>query len=207
MVPDVTLGKRSALLELRAAPDRATFEALLGSADIIVHGYRAGALERLGFDAAARRRLAPGVIDVRLNAYGWNGPWAGAEKPLPLPVPGARSRDRIPAGRARDPRRDSPLIRRNGHDRARLTGPHGTAAAARRRRDRSRPGGQGRPRAGDRNHAVGSGAAGPSAAGRRRGTAALGVTGLRAALRRTGVARPEGIEPPSSSLEDSCLIH
>ncbi|WP_375465677.1 CoA transferase [uncultured Methylobacterium sp.] len=75
--PDVTLGKRCARLDLRRAEDRATFEALLGAADLLLHGYRPDALDRLGYGAAARRALAPGLIDVCLDAYGWSGPWAG----------------------------------------------------------------------------------------------------------------------------------
>jgi CoA transferase family III len=76
LVPEVTLGKRCARLDLRAHADRTTFEALLGDAHVFVNGYRSDALDRLGYGAAARRRLAPGLIDVCLDAYGWTGPWA-----------------------------------------------------------------------------------------------------------------------------------
>ncbi|WP_367254406.1 CoA transferase [Pseudomonas sp. stari2] len=109
VVPEVTLGKRCARLDLHQAADRAVFESLLKDADILLHGYRADALEHLGFGAEHRRQLAPGLIDVCLNAYGWSGPWqnrrgfdslvqmssgiaeAGqhwkqADKPTPLPV-------------------------------------------------------------------------------------------------------------------------
>jgi crotonobetainyl-CoA:carnitine CoA-transferase CaiB-like acyl-CoA transferase len=109
VVPEVTLGKRCARLDLHDASDRITFETLLGTTDVLLHGYRPGALDRLGFDAATRRRLAPGLIDVFLDAYGWSGPWAArrgfdslvqmsagiaeagmrqlrADKPMPLPV-------------------------------------------------------------------------------------------------------------------------
>ncbi|RCK42474.1 CAIB/BAIF family CoA transferase [Thalassospira profundimaris] len=75
ILPDVTLGKRCARLDLRNDHDRKTFRALLAEADILVHGYRADALERLGLGDAARRALNPGLIDVALNAYGWSGPW------------------------------------------------------------------------------------------------------------------------------------
>ncbi|MFJ2387419.1 CoA transferase [Pseudomonas koreensis] len=75
VVPEVTLGKRCARLDLHAPADRALFENLLKGADILLHGYRADALERLGFGAERRRQLAPGLIDVCLNAYGWSGPW------------------------------------------------------------------------------------------------------------------------------------
>lgn len=109
VVPEVTLGKRCAGLDLKDADGRARFEALLSSAHVLLHGYRRDALERLGYDTAARRRIAPGLVDVALNAYGWSGPWtkrrgfdsllqistgiadagmrsAAASKPVPLPV-------------------------------------------------------------------------------------------------------------------------
>jgi hypothetical protein len=50
------------------------FENLLKNADILL-GYRADALEGLGYGIAERQTLAPGLIDVCLNAYGWSGPW------------------------------------------------------------------------------------------------------------------------------------
>jgi crotonobetainyl-CoA:carnitine CoA-transferase CaiB-like acyl-CoA transferase len=75
VVPSVTLGKRCARLNLRRAEDRRQFEALLASADVLVHGYRPDALARLGLDAAARRRIRPGLVDVCHDAYGWTGPW------------------------------------------------------------------------------------------------------------------------------------
>ncbi|MCJ2143481.1 CoA transferase [Methylobacterium sp. E-066] len=107
--PEVTLGKTCSRLDLRRVADRATFEALLAGADVLVHGYRPGALDGLGYGPEARRALAPGLIDVSLDAYGWTGPWAGrrgfdslvqmscglaeagqawrqAEVPVPLPV-------------------------------------------------------------------------------------------------------------------------
>jgi len=109
VIPEVTLGKRCARLDLHAPADRAVFEHLLKDADVLLHGYRADALERLGYGVAERQRLAPGLVDVCLNAYGWGGPWqnrrgfdslvqmssgiaeAGmhwkrADKPTPLPL-------------------------------------------------------------------------------------------------------------------------
>ncbi|WP_102106917.1 CoA transferase [Oceaniglobus roseus] len=109
VVPDITLGKRCARLDLRVAEDRAVFDGLLAQADVLVHGYRPGALEGLGLGDAARAGIAPRAVDAALCAYGWTGPWAGrrgfdslvqmsagiaaegqaragAEKPVPLPV-------------------------------------------------------------------------------------------------------------------------
>lgn len=77
VVPEVTLGKRCARLDLHDRDHRRVFEYLLSKADILVHGYRPGALDRLGYDAEARSAIRPGLIDVSLSAYGHSGPWAG----------------------------------------------------------------------------------------------------------------------------------
>ena len=108
-IPEVTLGKRCARLDLKTAEGREQFLALLAGADVLVHGYRSDALERLGLGQNVRRAVAPGLIDVSLDAYGWQTPWAtrrgfdslvqmscgiasegmarfGTEAPKPLPV-------------------------------------------------------------------------------------------------------------------------
>ena len=77
VVPEMTLGKRCARLYARAPEGRATLRALLAGADILVHGYRPGAMESIGLGAADRARLRPGLIDISLDAYGHTGPWAG----------------------------------------------------------------------------------------------------------------------------------
>lgn len=77
LVPEMTLGKRCAHLDLRAATDRARLEQLLCQADVLVHGYRADALEQLGLGQQRRRELNAALVDVALDAYGWSGPWAG----------------------------------------------------------------------------------------------------------------------------------
>ncbi len=76
VVPDITLGKRCARLDLKDSEDRKVFEALLAKADIFVHGYRPGALAGLDYGSAARRAIAPDLLEVSLDAYGWSGPWA-----------------------------------------------------------------------------------------------------------------------------------
>jgi crotonobetainyl-CoA:carnitine CoA-transferase CaiB-like acyl-CoA transferase len=76
VIPDVSLGKRCTRLDLRDPSDRESFTRLLADADVLVHGYRADALDRLGFGAAWRQEVRPGLIDVSLDAYGHTGPWA-----------------------------------------------------------------------------------------------------------------------------------
>lgn len=109
LIPEVTLGKRCARLDLGTQQGREIFEQLLSQADVLVHGYRPGALDQLGYTETARRAINPGLIDVSLDAYGWSGPWSGrrgfdslvqmssgiahagmqwkqADRPVPLPV-------------------------------------------------------------------------------------------------------------------------
>jgi hypothetical protein len=75
LAPEVTLGKRCTRLDLRTREGIAAFEALLAQADVLVHGYRPGALDALGLDAQRRRTIRPELVDVSLDAYGWTGPW------------------------------------------------------------------------------------------------------------------------------------
>ena len=73
---DTGMGKRSTLLDLTAAEDRQTFETLLDTADVVVTGYRPGALDRHGLSPAALLRRRPGLIVAHLCAWGRSGPWS-----------------------------------------------------------------------------------------------------------------------------------
>jgi hypothetical protein len=106
---EMTLGKRTARLDAHDPAGLAQLTRLLAEADVVVHGYRADALERLGLGEEVRRATRPGLVDVSLDAYGFTGPWAGrrgfdslvqmsagiadagmraaaTDRPLPLPV-------------------------------------------------------------------------------------------------------------------------
>ncbi|MFJ6780937.1 CoA transferase [Streptomyces yangpuensis] len=76
---DTGFGKRSALLDLARAGDRAVFEGLLAGADVVVTGYRPGALERHGLGARDLLERWPGLVVAELCAWGWRAPepWAG----------------------------------------------------------------------------------------------------------------------------------
>lgn len=73
---DTGMGKRSALLDLSARSGQATFEDLLISADVVVIGYRPGALDKYGLAPGELLVRRPGLIVAQLNAWGWSGPWA-----------------------------------------------------------------------------------------------------------------------------------
>ncbi|MXM63181.1 hypothetical protein GR925_06880 [Streptomyces sp. HUCO-GS316] len=72
---DTGFGKRSATLDLVA--DRSTFEELLAAADVVVTGYRPGALDRFGLSPQALAERRPGVVVAQLSAWGAYGPWGG----------------------------------------------------------------------------------------------------------------------------------
>lgn len=72
---DTGFGKRSATLDL--ASDRRTFEELLAAADVVVTGYRPGALDRFGMSARDLAERRPGLVVAHLSAWGSDGPWAG----------------------------------------------------------------------------------------------------------------------------------
>lgn len=72
---DTGFGKRSTTLDLVA--DRRAFEELLAAADVVVTGYRPGALDRFGLSAQALAERRPGVVVAQLSAWGGYGPWGG----------------------------------------------------------------------------------------------------------------------------------
>jgi crotonobetainyl-CoA:carnitine CoA-transferase CaiB-like acyl-CoA transferase len=74
---DTGQGKRSTLLDLDAAGDRQRLAVLLDAADVVVTGYRPGALGRFGLDPEALAERRPGLVVGQVSAWGTVGPWAG----------------------------------------------------------------------------------------------------------------------------------
>ncbi len=108
LVIDTGRGKLSCELDLRNPAGRARIEELLGDADVLVQGYRPGAIAGLGLSPERAAAIRPGIVYVSLSAYGHEGPWrdrrgfdsivqtasginleearaAGVEGPKPLP--------------------------------------------------------------------------------------------------------------------------
>ncbi|MFF0475913.1 CoA transferase [Streptomyces sp. NPDC004284] len=67
---DTGVGKRTSALDLDRPSDRRTFDELLDAADVLVTGFRPGALDRFDLDR-------PGLVTARLSAWGDYGPWGG----------------------------------------------------------------------------------------------------------------------------------
>jgi crotonobetainyl-CoA:carnitine CoA-transferase CaiB-like acyl-CoA transferase len=73
---DTGFGKRSTLLDLAQRADRAAFEELLSAADVVVTGYRPGALDRFGLGPPSLLERRPGLVVASLSAWGPAGPWS-----------------------------------------------------------------------------------------------------------------------------------
>jgi hypothetical protein len=71
------VGKRSALLDAGTPDGLDRLHRLVGQADVLVTGYRPGALRRLGLDPDRVTDRHPGTIVVTLSAWGDTPGWAG----------------------------------------------------------------------------------------------------------------------------------
>ncbi|GAQ36872.1 hypothetical protein AtubIFM55763_011114 [Aspergillus tubingensis] len=85
-VPDVpffqvdnNMGKRAVELDLKTDEGRRQFEALLTEADVVIDGYRPGALRKLGYSSEAMAAMAEkrgkGIVYVDETCFGHEGEW------------------------------------------------------------------------------------------------------------------------------------
>lgn len=73
---DTGFDKRSAEADL-AEGNRHQLQQLLASADVVITGYRRGALNRFGLEPAVLLASRPELAVVTLDAWGSEGPWSG----------------------------------------------------------------------------------------------------------------------------------
>lgn len=73
---DLNTGKSDANIDLKTEGGKRVFAELVRGADVLVDGYRPGALARLGFDSASLRGINERLVYVRENCYGFKGPLA-----------------------------------------------------------------------------------------------------------------------------------
>ncbi|GAB3851190.1 CoA-transferase family III protein [Dactylosporangium cerinum] len=72
---DGVVGKASTTLDAGTPAGLETLHRLLAGADVLVTGYRPGAMRRLGLDPDQVADRHPGTIVVTLSAWGTAGPW------------------------------------------------------------------------------------------------------------------------------------
>ncbi len=80
-------GKESICIDLKSEQGKEILRELVHRADALVHNFRPGVPERLGFGYDQARELRPRIVWVALNGYGPDGP--SARRPATHPVMGA----------------------------------------------------------------------------------------------------------------------
>ncbi|MGI4866080.1 MAG: CaiB/BaiF CoA transferase family protein [Janthinobacterium lividum] len=71
----INRNKESFAVDLKNEDDKAQVRELLRQADVVMHNYRPGVMERLGFDYASVQQLNPNVVYGEISGYGPEGPW------------------------------------------------------------------------------------------------------------------------------------
>jgi CoA:oxalate CoA-transferase len=70
----VNRNKYGVTLDLKAEQDRATFQRLIATADVLIENFRPGALQRLGLSAETLLAWNPEIIVVSISGFGQTGP-------------------------------------------------------------------------------------------------------------------------------------
>lgn len=74
-VRDTSHGKRSCFLDFEIPEQAAIFRDLLSTADVVIDGYRPGALTKKGFGREQLFDLCPGLIHLSVSCFGSGGPF------------------------------------------------------------------------------------------------------------------------------------
>ncbi|WP_194349964.1 CaiB/BaiF CoA transferase family protein [Pontibacter beigongshangensis] len=71
----INRNKESFVADLKKEVDRNEVWELVKQADVVMHNFRPGVMERLGFDFEAVKQVNPGVVYGEISGYGDEGPW------------------------------------------------------------------------------------------------------------------------------------
>ncbi len=72
----INRNKESFQADLKQPEDKEKVMKLIARADVLVHNFRPGVVDRLGFGYEAVRKVNPGIIYGEISGYGPEGPWA-----------------------------------------------------------------------------------------------------------------------------------
>jgi benzylsuccinate CoA-transferase BbsE subunit len=78
---NLNTNKRSVTLDIENAEDRATFEKLVATADVVVETFDPGYLDGLGLGYEGLAKIRPDVILTSITGFGQNGPHAHYKAP------------------------------------------------------------------------------------------------------------------------------
>lgn len=71
----INRNKESITADLKSEKEARKVRSLIREADVVIHNFRPGVMERLGFDYERVRKLKPDLIYGEISGYGEEGPW------------------------------------------------------------------------------------------------------------------------------------
>ena len=72
----INRNKQSYAADLKDPEDLGKVKKLILQADVVLHNFRPGVMERLGLDYATVKALKPNIVYGEVSGYGQEGPWA-----------------------------------------------------------------------------------------------------------------------------------
>jgi len=71
----INRNKESFTADLKKEEDKAVLRKLIGKADVLIHNFRPGIMEKNGLDYAKVSAINPRIIYAEISGYGKEGPW------------------------------------------------------------------------------------------------------------------------------------
>jgi len=71
----INRNKQSYAADLKDADDLKKIKQLLAKADVMMHNFRPGVMERIGLDYETVKQINPSIIYAEISGYGNEGPW------------------------------------------------------------------------------------------------------------------------------------
>jgi CoA:oxalate CoA-transferase len=71
----INRNKQSYAADLKNADDLEMIKQLLAKADVMMHNFRPGVMERIGLDYETVKKINPSIIYATISGYGNEGPW------------------------------------------------------------------------------------------------------------------------------------
>lgn len=71
----INRNKKSYAADLKNADDLSKVKQLLAQADVMMHNFRPGVMERIGLDYQSVKKINPAIVYAEITGYGSQGPW------------------------------------------------------------------------------------------------------------------------------------
>ena len=71
----INRNKQSYAADLKDADDLEKIKQLLAKADVMMHNFRPGVMERIGLDYETVKKINPSIVYAEISGYGNKGPW------------------------------------------------------------------------------------------------------------------------------------